>query len=63
MLEFMFSHSFWGLCAWDLPALIVLAAMILFFIVHCHRMERREEELEDELAEQKTRSKSQGRIV
>lgn len=49
VLEYMFSHSFWGLCAWDLPALIVLALMILVFVVHRDRMKKREEEFEEEL--------------
>ena len=35
MLEYMFSHSVLGLCAWDLPALIVLIVMIVVFGVHC----------------------------
>jgi preprotein translocase subunit YajC len=45
----MFSHSFWGLCAWDLPALIVLALMILIFVIHRDKMKKREEEFEEEL--------------
>ena len=45
IVEYMFSHSYWGLCAWDLPALIVL------FVIHRDQMKQREEELEDELAE------------
>ena len=51
MLEYMFSHSFFGLCAWDLPALIVLIAMVVVFAVHRHNMKKRENEFEDELAE------------
>ena len=49
ILEYMFSHSFWGLCAWDLPALIVLALMILIFVIHRYKMKKREEEFEEEL--------------
>ena len=48
ILEYMFSHSFWGLCAWDLPALIVLALMILIFVIHRDKMKKREEEFEEE---------------
>ena len=48
MLEYMFSHSFFGLCAWDLPALIVLIAMIVVFAVHRHNMKKREKDFEDE---------------
>lgn len=50
MLEYMFSHSFWGLCAWDLPALAVLVVMALIYLLHCYRMREREEDLEEELA-------------
>lgn len=50
MLEYMFSHSFFGLCAWDLPALIVLIAMVVIFVAHRHKMKKREDEFEDELA-------------
>ena len=49
ILEYMFSHSFWGLCAWDLPALIVRALMILIFVIHRDKMKKREEEFEEEL--------------
>ena len=51
MLDRMFSHSYWGLCAWDLPALLVLVMMIALFVIHRPRMEKREEEFEEELAE------------
>lgn len=51
MLEYMFSHSVLGLCAWDLPALIVLIVMIVIFAGHRHKMKKRENEFEDELAE------------
>ncbi len=51
IVEYMFSHSYWGLCAWDLPALIVLVVMIAVFVIHRDQMKKREEELEDELAE------------
>ena len=44
MLEYMFSHSFFGLCAWDLPALIVLLVMVVVFVWHRHNMKKREDE-------------------
>ena len=51
IIEYMFSHSYWGLCAWDLPALIVLVFMIAVFVLHRRKMEKRKEEFEEELAE------------
>lgn len=52
IVEYMFSHSFWGLCAWDLPAFFILVMMILVFVIHRDHMKKREEELEDELERQ-----------
>lgn len=49
MLEYMFSHSFWGLCAWDLPALIVLVFILAVFVIHRRNMKKREDEFEEEL--------------
>ena len=51
MLNYMFSHSVLGLCAWDLPALIVLVVMIVVFGVHRHKQKKRENEFEDMLSE------------
>lgn len=50
-LDYIFTHSFFGLCAWDLPALIVLIAMITIFAVHRHNMKKREKDFEKELAD------------
>jgi protein-S-isoprenylcysteine O-methyltransferase Ste14 len=46
-----FSHSVLGICMWDLPALIVLIAIIVTFVVHRAMMKKRENELENELAD------------
>lgn len=46
----MFEHGFLGLCAWDVPAIIVLIAMIVIFIGHRIMMKKREDEFEDELS-------------
>lgn len=51
MLSNLFSHSVLGLCAWDLPALIVLIVMVLVFAVHRHKQKKRESEFEDMLSE------------
>ena len=51
MLKYMFSHSVLGLCAWDLPALIVLIVMIVVFAVHRHKQKKRETEFEEQLAD------------
>ena len=47
----MFAHTSFGFCAWDIPALIVLLAMVVIFIVHRHNQKKREKEFEQELAD------------
>lgn len=39
-----------GWCVWDLPALLVLLAMALIFVIHHHGMKKREAQFEKELA-------------
>ncbi len=47
----MLAHGMFGLCVWDIPALIVLAAIIVIFAVHRHKLKKREEDFEKELAD------------
>ena len=49
MYEFV--HTKLGFCFWDIPALIVLIAIIAVFVVHVIRQNRRENEFEDELSD------------
>lgn len=49
MYEFV--HTKLGFCFWDIPALIVLIAIIAVFVVHVIRQKRRENEFEDELSD------------
>ena len=49
MYEFI--HTKLGFCFWDIPALIVLIAIIAVFVVHVIRQKRRENEFEDELSD------------
>ncbi|MBI4856903.1 MAG: hypothetical protein HY818_09195 [Acetobacterium woodii] len=51
MLEAIFTHSTLGFCIWDIPALIVLIAIVVIFIVHRHNQKKREKDFEDQLAE------------
>nr|WP_320025575.1 hypothetical protein [uncultured Acetobacterium sp.] len=51
MLEAIFTHSTLGFCIWDIPALIVLIAIVVVFIVHRHNQKKREKDFEDQLAE------------
>lgn len=45
------SNSTLGICPWDLPALIVLIAIIAIFIVHEIRYKRREKKFNDKIAQ------------
>lgn len=40
-----------GWCAWDLPALLLVVAMTVVFVIHQVQMRRRERKFEDELAD------------
>lgn len=44
------AHVSLGWCAWDLPALIVLVAIVVIFIVHRSKMKKREKQFNEELA-------------
>lgn len=46
-----FVHTTLGFCFWDIPALIVLIAMIVVLVLHIIKQKRREKEFEDELSE------------
>lgn len=43
-------HTTLGFCFWDIPALIILAAMVIVLIVHIVRQKKREKNMEEELA-------------
>lgn len=44
-------HFAFGWCFWDLPALIVLVAIVVIFVVHTKKMKDREKEFSEELAQ------------
>lgn len=47
----MFLDISFGWCTWDLPALLLVVAMTVVFVVHQVQMRRRERKFEDELAD------------
>lgn len=51
MIKELLSKSVLGICAWDLPALIVLIVLLVVFLVHRHKLKKYESELEDELSD------------
>lgn len=50
----MFGHYYlFGIqwCFWDLPAFLLLAVALVFFLVHRHKQKKREDEFAKELEE------------
>lgn len=47
----IFQHSVLGFCWWDLPALIILIAVVVGFAVKHHNMKKEEKDLEDQLSD------------
>ena len=50
-MSYVLEHTRLGFCWWDLPALIVLLAVIVIFLVKHHNQKTDEKELEDSLSE------------
>lgn len=48
-------HTVLGFCPWDLLSLLVLAAVILLLALHIRKQERRQREMEEDLADKKAR--------
>lgn len=50
-MEHALQHTMMGFCWWDIPALIILIAVIVVFVIRHRKLKRREEELEDAISE------------
>lgn len=50
-VSYIFEHTILGFCWWDLPALIILLAVLIFYVVKRRDMKKEEKELQDQLAE------------
>lgn len=50
-MSYIFSHTVLGFCWWDIPALIVLLAVIIYFIAKNRKMKKAEKELEDQVSQ------------
>ena len=48
------THIALGWCIWDIPALIVLLAIVVIFVVHVNKLKKREKAFEEELAQVET---------
>lgn len=50
-MSYVFEHSIFGFCWWDLPAAIVLIVVIVAFVWKHHDMKKQEKDLEDQISE------------
>ncbi|MCI8400751.1 MAG: hypothetical protein HFI38_01425 [Lachnospiraceae bacterium] len=50
-MSYVFEHSVFGFCWWDLPAAILLIAVIVVFAWKHHEMKKEEKDLEDQISE------------
>lgn len=50
-MSYIIEHTVLGFCWWDIPALIILLAVIALFIKKHHDMKKLENELKDQLEE------------
>ena len=50
-MSYIIEHTVLGFCWWDIPALIILLAVIAVFIKKHHDMKKLENKLEDQLEE------------
>ena len=44
-------HTLIGFCWWDLPALIILLAVVVILLIRHRKLKKIEKELEDQLSE------------
>lgn len=50
-MSYILEHTVLGFCWWDIPALIVLIAVIAVFVMKHRDMKKQEKDLEDQLSE------------
>ncbi|MEZ3506796.1 MAG: hypothetical protein K1W10_07630 [Lachnospiraceae bacterium] len=50
-MSYILEHTVLGFCWWDLPALILLIAVIVVFAWKHHDVKKQEKELEDQISE------------
>lgn len=50
-MSYIFEHSVFGFCWWDIPAAIILIVVIVAFVWKHHDMKKQEKDLEDQISE------------
>ncbi len=49
-MSYIFEHTVFGFCWWDLIAALILAAVIALFVWKHHEMKKQERDLEDQVS-------------
>ena len=50
-MAYIFEHTRFGFCWWDLLMIILLIVLIIVFIVQMHKLNKRKKKLEDKVAD------------
>lgn len=50
-MAYLFEHTRFGFCWWDLLALIILLVVVIAFAVRHHKIKEEQKELEDQLSD------------
>ncbi len=50
-MSYILQHTMFGFCWWDLPAVIALLAIVVYYVVRYRNMKKEQSDLEDQLSE------------
>lgn len=50
-MAYVLEHTKLGFCWWDIPALLVLAAIVVIYLLRSHDLKKQQKEMEDQLAD------------
>lgn len=50
-MSYILEHTMLGFCWWDIPALLILIGIAVYFVVKNHKRKEEEKDLEDQLSE------------
>lgn len=50
-MSYILEHTILGFCWWDIPALLILIGIAVYFVVKNHKRKEEEKDLEDQLSE------------
>ena len=50
-MSYILEHTKLGFCWWDVPALLVLVALVVVYLLRSRNMKKQQKEMEDQLAD------------